>query len=117
MRHGSPIAPQKPRLMPSGRRSQNTPRGAGRQPGPVHGSGWLGHITLALLSKGRKDGLGPAKLWVRSRRWDPVWPTSDMSPQGSAWLPPGLQGHCFGGQTRARLLCSGIYPGSRMGFS
>lgn len=37
---------------------------------------------------------------------------SAMSLQGSAWLLPGLQGHCFRGQTQASLFCSGIYPGS-----
>lgn len=37
---------------------------------------------------------------------------SAMSPQGSAWLLPRSQGHCFGGQTQASLFCSGIYPGS-----
>lgn len=47
---------------------------------------------------------------------DPVQPTSDMSPQGSAWRLPRSQGHCFGGQTRARLFCSGMQPAARRGL-
>lgn len=39
---------------------------------------------------------------------------SATSLQGSAWLLPALQGHCFGGQTQASLSCSGIYPGSNV---
>lgn len=58
-----------------------------------------GSHHTALPSKGRKDRLSPAELRVHSRSWDPVWPTSDTSPQGSAWLLHGSQGHCFGGRT------------------
>lgn len=65
-----------------------------------------GQTMPALQSKGRKDGLGPAAGAGSGLAH------GAMSLQGSAWLLLAVQGHCFGGQTQASFLCSGIYPGS-----
>lgn len=45
--------------MPSGRQSQNTPRGAGRQPGPIRSSGQMGHTTRRCRARGGRTDSAP----------------------------------------------------------